>query len=100
MSVTQGRHGQGKCAASRLDFDAIQQQLRHSVRDRGGKQTFDSQLDLLEFVCVDQETIIVYDPRKLKETGRGTAADRPSLPALAPYSKSYPDGTTFSHREL
>jgi len=42
----------------------------------------------------------VYDPRKLKETGRGTAADRPSLPALAPYSKSYPDGTTFSHREL
>ena len=72
------------CVVANLDFENIQRAMTHRIFDRRTKEfrQYDSTLHLFEFACVDQETIIVHDPRRFRESGHSLAAEAPDLPKV------------------
>lgn len=74
----------GRCPwdAAATDYTAIKRELTHNVARRGAKPVWSSSVEVLEYVCVDQETIISHDPRRFREVGRGVMAEPHDLPAI------------------
>lgn len=70
--------------AAGFDFNRMKQAVSYTQKlKKNGAATLLSRVEVFEYACVDQETIISYDPRRFAERPDGPSTALPDLPDIA-----------------